>query len=498
MEPRVSEMRIGDDWVGMDGESFEVLDPATGAVHTKLPEAGAADVDRAVAAANEALHDEWGAMSGADRGRVLGRIAELLEEEGDYISELESSDNGRPRRETGAQAGVVARWYRYFAGMADKIEGRTIPVEGPYLNFTERVPVGVCAAITPWNHPLLIATKKIAPALACGNAMVVKPSELAPLSVLEFARIAEQAGLPPGALNVVTGGPAPGAALVEHPDVQRVDLTGSTATGIRIAEAAAKTLKRVGLELGGKAANIVFADADFERTVAGTVFSGFIGQGQTCVAGSRILVERPIFERFTAAVAERLAAIRIGDPQQRATQMGPLITPAAATRVAAAVAAAPGQGAEILSGGERPDGLDGELDPAGFYRPTLIGTEDHMSDIAQVELFGPVVAAIPFDSEDEAIAIANSTPFGLGSGIWTTDVIRAHRVAHELRAGITWINDYHRIDPASPWGGFGLSGYGRESGFFGVDEYTETKSVWVPRERRPMDWYDSADDARLN
>lgn len=491
-------MVVGGEWIAADGNGFEVRDPATGAIHARLPEAGAADVDRAVVAATGALHGEWGEMAAAARGRILHQIAERLEEEGDYIARLESSDNGRPRRETGAQATVVAKWFRYFAGMADKIEGRTIPVEGPYLNFTEKVPVGVCAAITPWNHPLLIATKKIAPALACGNTLIVKPSELAPLSVLEFARLAEEAGLPPGVLNVVTGGPEAGGALVEHPGVQRVDLTGSTATGIRIAEAAARTLKRVGLELGGKAANLVFADADFERTVDGIVFSGYVAQGQSCVAGARLLVEAPLMDRFLAAVVERLERIRVGDPQEQATQMGPLITHGAAARVAEFVAAAPAQGAEILCGGAPPEDLPDDLDPAGYYRPTLIRTDDSTIDVAQVELFGPVVTAIPFHTEEEAIEIANATPFGLGSGVWTGNVARAHRVAQKLRAGITWINDYHRIDPASPWGGFGLSGYGRESGFFGVDEYTEAKSVWVPRQDRPMDWYDGAADARLN
>jgi acyl-CoA reductase-like NAD-dependent aldehyde dehydrogenase len=492
-------MLIGGELIEAEGAELVVIDPATGEERAVLPDATAAQVDAAVVSARGALGGEWAELSAAERGRILYRIAERLEEEGDYISALESSDNGRPRRETAAQAVIVAKWFRYYAGMADKIEGTTIPVEGPYLNFTERVPVGVCAAITPWNHPMLIATKKIAPALACGNTMIVKPSELAPLSLLEFARMTTECGLPPGVLNIVSGGPETGRALVEHPDVDRVDLTGSTATGVRIAETAAKTLKRVGLELGGKAANLVFADTDLDRTADGVVFSGFIAQGQSCVSGARVLVEASIADEFIDAMKTRIESIRLGSPQDLRTQMGPVITPASVERIAAFVEGSREQGAEVLCGGRQPKGMESPLRPDAYYEPTLIRTDDPNIDVAQKEIFGPVVTVIPFGTESEAVEIANSTPFGLGAGVWTADALRAHRVADALRAGITWINDYHRIDPASPWGGFKLSGYGRENGYFAVEEYTEAKSVWVPRAERPMDWYDDdAFGARLN
>jgi acyl-CoA reductase-like NAD-dependent aldehyde dehydrogenase len=495
---KTSGMLVGSDWVdAAAGEVFEDRDPATGELNIELPDAQAADVDVAVAHAREAL-PAWTALGGEGRARILNRLADLLEANGEDIARLESSDNGRPLRETGAQARIVARWYRWFAGVGDKIAGSTIPVEGPYLNYTQARPVGVCAAITPWNHPMLIATKKVAPALACGNTVIVKPSEAAPLSVLELGRLAQEAGVPAGVLQIVTGQRAAGEALSLHPDVDRIDVTGSTATGIAVARAAAGTLKRTGMELGGKAPNLVFADADFELAVRGALFAAYIAQGQTCVAGCRILVERSIADRMAEELTARLGHIRVGDPLLEATQMGPVINHASARRVAAAVDIARDEGGTVLAGGSGLDTLDDGLDPAGFYAPTLIWTEDPQSRAMQEEVFGPVATITPFDSEEEAIAIANGVPFGLGAGVWTRDVSRAHRVAGALRAGITWINDYHRIDPASPWGGFGLSGYGRENGWEAVRMFTETKSVWVPTEQQPVDWYETSSARRLS
>ena len=491
------QMLIDGEWVDGTGGTFEVRNPATQETIALLPQATAEDVDRAVAAARRVL-PRWSALDASGRGRILMRIADRLEEEQDRISEIESGDNGRPRRETAAQAGIVAKWYRYFGGLADKIEGTTIPVEGAYLNYTKRVPVGVCAALTPWNHPMLIAAKKIAPALACGNTMVLKPSELAPLSLLEFGTITLEAGLPPGVLNIVTGERETGEALVAHPDVARVDLTGSTPTAVAIARAAAPSMKRLGFELGGKAANVVFADADLDRAVPGAIWAAFVAQGQTCVCGSRVVVDRSIADEFAARMVEELQQIRIGDPLELETQMGPVITPAARARIAGMVDAARRDGAEVLAGGAVPQTLPAHLCPDGYYEPTLIRAHDPDLAIAQEEVFGPVVTLIPFSGEDEAIAIANGTRFGLGSAVWTRDVTRAHRVADRLRAGIVYINDYHRIDPASPWGGFGLSGYGRENGFFAIDMFTEVKSVWVPLEERPMNWYATTEHVRLN
>jgi acyl-CoA reductase-like NAD-dependent aldehyde dehydrogenase len=491
-------MLIGGEWVPATGNrTFDDRDPATGEILATLPDATAADVDAAVRAAAAAFAP-WSAMDAADRGRALLRLADRIELEQEHLSQLESADNGRPRRETAAQAAIIAKWFRYFGGMADKIEGATIPVSGPYLNYTKRVPVGVCGAITPWNHPALIAVKKIAPALACGNTMVVKPSELAPLSVLELGRLALDAGLPPGVLNVVTGQRETGEALVAHPGVARIDLTGSTPTGVAVAKRAADTLKRLGFELGGKAANLVFDDVDLDRAVRGAVFSAFVAQGQSCVAGSRILVQRSIAAEFTARMAEQVAAVSVGDPLDPATQMGPLITPAAAARIAAFVDDAVHEGATVVHGGAAPAELADGLNRDGFYLPTILWSEHAQIRAACDEVFGPVTVVIPFDAEEEAVAIANSLPFGLGAGIWTRDVNRAHRVADAVRAGIIYVNDYHRIDPASPWGGFGLSGYGRENGFEAVQMFTDVKSVWVGLEDGAVDWYASDAPARLN
>jgi acyl-CoA reductase-like NAD-dependent aldehyde dehydrogenase len=491
-------MLIGGEWAHADGQrAFDDRDPATGDVLARLPDATSSDVDAAVASATDAFGG-WSGMDAAERGRILIALADRIEGEHERMSQIESADNGRPRRETAAQAGIIAKWFRYFGGMADKVEGETIPVAGPYLNYTKRVPVGVCGAITPWNHPALIAVKKIAPALACGNTMVVKPSELAPLSVLELGRLALEAGVPPGVLNVVTGQREAGEALVAHPGVARIDLTGSTPTGIAVAKGAADTMKRLGFELGGKAANLIFDDIDVERAVRGAAFSAFVAQGQSCIAGSRILVHRSIAEEFTERLAEQVSAIRPGDPLDPVTRMGPLITPAAAQRIAAFVGHAVEQGASVVAGGSVPDDLVDGLSRDGYYLPTVLWSEDPAIRAACEEVFGPVTAVIPFDTEEEAVAIANSLPFGLGAGVWTRDVNRAHRVADAIRAGIVYVNDYHRIDPASPWGGFGLSGYGRENGFEAMRMFTEVKSVWVGLEDRMVDWYASDGPARLN
>jgi acyl-CoA reductase-like NAD-dependent aldehyde dehydrogenase len=492
-------MLVGGDWrPAADGRTFDVADPATGEVLAQLPEAGAVDVEAAVAAAAEAL-PAWSGLDASERGRILGRWADRLEASGPRTARIETTDNGRPIRETRAQGGIVSKWYRYFGGMADKVEGATIPVEGAYLNYTRRVPVGVCAAITPWNHPTLIATKKIAPALAFGNTMVVKPSELAPLGVLELAQIGLEAGLPPGVLNIVTGGGPAGAALVQDERVARVDVTGSTRTGISVATAAAASVKRVGLELGGAASNLVFADADLERTARGAVFAAFIAQGQTCVAGARVLVEHSVAREMAERIAAIVGGLRLGDPLHESTQVGPVITPAAAIRVQAYVQAARDGGAKVLRGGSVSPPMGGRLSSAGFHEPTVLWRDELDPKLSLEEVFGPVITVVPFSSEAEGVRMANSTPFGLGAGVWTGDVSRAHRVAQALRTGITWINDYHRTDPASPWGGFGLSGLGRENGFAAAEMFTEIKSVWVPLEERPMNWYDEGEaPARLN
>lgn len=497
---RTYQLLIGGRWVAAaSGKTFENLNPTTTEVLAQVAEAEAEDVGRAVAAARAAFENgPWGRMPGAERGRVLLRIADLLERDASAIARLESEDNGRPIRETSAQARIIPRWFRYFAGWADKIEGETIPVEGPYLNYTVRVPLGVIGQITPWNHPLLIATKKIAPALAAGNTIVLKPSELAPLSVLEFGRICQEAGLPDGALNIVPGfGQTAGRAICEHPDVAKIDFTGSTATGQAIARLASGTMKRLSCELGGKAPNIVFPDADLEAAVNGALFAGFIAQGQTCVQGARLFLHAAIHDEFLERLLDKAGKIRVGDPLESDTQMGPQISRAQLEKIDRYVEIGREEGARVVLGGTYPE--DQALRQGFFYTPTVLGGVRNGMRIAQEEIFGPVVAAIRFDDEVEAVREANAIPFGLGAGVWTRDVRRAHRVAEGIRAGIVWINDYHRIDPASPWGGFKMSGYGRENGLEAIRHCTEVKSVWVSMNERPIEWYESGRGAqRLN
>ncbi len=483
----------------VSGKTFDDLNPATAEVLARVAEADAEDVNRAVAAARAAFEEgPWARMPGGERGRILMRIADLLEREADAIARLETQDNGRPIRETSAQAGIIPRWYRYFAGWADKIEGETIPVEGPYLNYTLRVPMGVIGQITPWNHPLLIATKKVAPALAAGNTIVLKPSELAPLSVLEFGRICQEAGLPEGVLNIVPGfGPTAGQAICEHPGVDKIDLTGSTATGQAISRLAAQTLKRVSCELGGKAPNIVFEDADLEAAVNGALFAGFIAQGQTCIQGARLFLHAAIHDAFMERFLARASRIRVGDPLKPETQMGPQISRAQLEKIHRYVEIGQAEGAKLVLGGHYPE--EPALRKGFFYTPTVFDGVRNAMRIAQEEIFGPVVVVLPFRDEAEAIREANATPFGLGAAVWTRDVRRAHRVAQAIRAGIVWINDYHRIDPASPWGGFKMSGSGRENGLEAIRHYTEVKSIWVSLDDRPNRWYEAGEGTqRLN
>ncbi len=488
----------GEDRESSSRNTFVDFCPGTGAALAELPAGNAEDVDNAVISSRDAL-ERWSGIGGRGRSRLIYGFADAIEANQDRISHLESTDNGRPQRETASQASIVADWFRYFAGLADKLEGSTIPVSGRYLNYTQRVPVGVCGAITPWNHPMLIATKKVAPAIACGNTIVVKPSELAPLSVVELGRIAIDSGIPPGVINVVTGGREAGEAMAVHPGIDRIDVTGSTPTGVSVARAAAGTLKRVGMELGGKAANIVFETEDLARVARGLAFSAFIAQGQSCVAGSRVLVQANLADELAGRVAEVAESMRIGDPLSVDTQMGPVISTEAADRIRGMIAAAEADGASVLAGGvEIPSGLPEHLRGSGFLRPTVLQVNDPAMKIASDEIFGPVLTLTPFETEEEAVAIANSVPFGLGSGVWTADIAQAHRVAAKLRVGVVWINDYHRIDPASPWGGFKLSGFGRENGHAALEEYTAVQSVWVPLEEQRMDWYEHSDRARLN
>ncbi|MFB3817496.1 MAG: aldehyde dehydrogenase [Candidatus Methylomirabilales bacterium] len=496
---RTDRLLIGGRWVeAASGKRFEDLNPATGEVLAEVAEADREDVDRAVCAARRAFEDgPWARMSGGERGRILHRIADRLEQEAEAISRLESQDNGRPIRETAAQARVIPRWYRYFAGWADKIQGETIPVEGPYLNYTQRVPLGVVGQLTPWNHPLLIATKKVAPALATGNTIVLKPSELAPLSVLRFGRLCQEAGLPDGVLNIIPGfGPTAGQAICEHPGVDKIDVTGSTATGQAIGRIAAQSLKPVSCELGGKAPNIVLEDADLEAAVAGALFAAFIAQGQTCIQGARLFLHAAIHDAFLERFVERARRIRVGDPLAAETQMGPQISRRQVERIHRYVETGQAEGARLVLGGRHPE--DPALRRGFYYTPTVLADARNTMQVCQEEIFGPVVTVLRFTDEAEVVREANAVPFGLGAAVWTRNVSRAHRLAQALRAGIVWINDYHRIDPASPWGGFKMSGIGRENGLEAIRSYTEVKSIWVSLDERPNRWYETEDMQRLS
>lgn len=455
--------------------TFPTYEPATGRPWAQVADANTSHVDEAVEAARAALNGPWGQLTATARGRLLYRLADLVDHDHDRLAELESRDNGKLLREVHAQIVAVADWLRYFAGAADKVEGQVIPTDkADHLVYTQDMPVGVVAAITPWNSPLLLLTWKLAPALAAGCTVVVKPSEHTSATTVALAELATQAGLPPGVFNVVTGlGPATGRALVSHPGVDKVAFTGSTEVGRAVAAAAAQNFSRTTLELGGKSAQIVFSDADVSAAADGVTAGIFAASGQTCVAGSRLLVQRDIAATMRDAVLERARAIKLGDPRDTTTQMGPVATAEQRQRIHDYLALAEREGATVHHGGQA-------LPNDGYFvAPTILTRLPPSSRLMREEIFGPVLAMAEFDTDEEAVEIANSTAFGLAGSVWTRDLARAHSVAARLHAGTVWVNTYRTVGPQVPFGGVADSGLGRESGLQAIRSYMETKAIWI-------------------
>lgn len=489
--PRKYQLFIDGKWVDAEsGKTFTTPNPATGQTLAEVAEGDKADIDKAVEAARRAYEGKWSKMSARDRGRLMYKLAQLIEEKSQELAALETADNGKPIRESQyVDLPQVVENFEYFAGYATKIEGETIPVPGQMFNYTLREPIGVCGQIIPWNFPLLMAAWKLAPALAAGNTIVLKPAEQTPVNAMELGKLFQEAGFPDGVVNIVPGyGETAGAALASHPGIDKIAFTGSTEVGKIIAHAAADNLTKVSLELGGKAPNIVFADADLNQAVNGAMMGIFFNQGQVCCAGSRLFVAEEIKDEFLDLFKEKAQKVKVGDPMDTTTHMGPQVSEEQLDRIKGYVDIAREEGANVLTGG-CPPALEGDFQKGYFFQPTIFSDVKNQMRVAQEEIFGPVTSVITFKNEEDLIKQANETIYGLSAGIWTRDITRAHRFAKEIKAGVVWINTYNMFNAASPFGGYKQSGYGREMGKHALELYTQVKSVWVDLSGKPIGWF---------
>ncbi len=473
------ELFIGGVWTApSDGTWLDTVNPASGQVWARVAVAGPRDVDASVERARAALRGPWSEMSPSERGDVLMRLADLLERDKDRLARLETTDNGKPISDTAREIGRAARWLRYYAGAADKICGRQVPVGRKALAYTQRVPVGVVAAITPWNSPLYLYSWKLGPALAAGNCVLLKPAEQTPVTALELARLASEAGLPEGVLSVVPGtGPDIGRYLIGHPGVNKVAFTGETSTAAAILRGAADDLKRVTCECGGKAPNIVFGDADLDKAIPVSVHSAFRSTGQSCAAASRLFVQDTIYEDVLERISARVRDLRVDLPERPSTEVGPQTSAEQLEKTLSYISLGQQEGARLVAGGARPS--NPELSEGYFVEPTVFADVDNRWRLAQEEIFGPVLSVIPFSDEDAAVAAANDTKYGLVAGLWTSDVSRAIRVAHQIEAGLVSVNTFRPVHWSLPYGGWKRSGIGRENGMEALDEYTELRTIYI-------------------